>query len=394
MKAGDRVCLMIGWLAVLMGVSLDVRGQGSLTPPGAPAPTMKTLSQVEPRTPITNLPFTITQGGSYYLVTNLSTTGDGIVISTNGVTVDLMGFTVSGDRGTGDYGVWMSSGIKGVSVQNGSVGGFEHGVYLSYSSGCRLDGLRVWSNKTTGVYLNGMSAPCNGNSIINCAVIGNDATGIELLGDPGVCSGNMILNCTITDNGDRALYLYRVDNNTVANCTITGNRGDGIYFAGGFAHCDGNSIQNCNIGGNTGDGIAFDGLNGQCNGNTIADCTIVSNGSCGINLYANDGIASGQADGNVIRDCTFSANADTAIYLYYADRNRVERNHCVGPTGGTTYGVRSKSGAGNVVVQNTCMGHSTNFVLTANDTYGPIVTNTGPLASSGDSAHPWANFSR
>ena len=40
---------------------------GALTPPpGAPSPTMKTLDQVEPRTAITNLPFTINQGGSYY----------------------------------------------------------------------------------------------------------------------------------------------------------------------------------------------------------------------------------------------------------------------------------------------------------------------------------------
>src|SRR5438105_5129643 len=39
-------------------------GQGSLTPPGAPAPSMKTLQQVEPRTPISSAPFTITNSGS------------------------------------------------------------------------------------------------------------------------------------------------------------------------------------------------------------------------------------------------------------------------------------------------------------------------------------------
>jgi hypothetical protein len=49
-------------------------GQGSLTPPGAPAPTMKTLQQVEPRTPISSAPFTISQPGSYYLTTNLTVT--------------------------------------------------------------------------------------------------------------------------------------------------------------------------------------------------------------------------------------------------------------------------------------------------------------------------------
>ena len=41
--------------------------QGALTPPGAPAPTMKTLDQMEARTAITNTTslVTISQPGSY-----------------------------------------------------------------------------------------------------------------------------------------------------------------------------------------------------------------------------------------------------------------------------------------------------------------------------------------
>src|SRR4051812_10717954 len=53
-------------------------GQGSLTPPGAPGTTMKTLTQldthltlVEPRIAISNLPLTISLSGSYYFVTNV-----------------------------------------------------------------------------------------------------------------------------------------------------------------------------------------------------------------------------------------------------------------------------------------------------------------------------------
>jgi len=47
-------------LAFFVAVNLQlptVFAQGGLAPPGAPTPTMKTLAQIEPRTPISSLPF-------------------------------------------------------------------------------------------------------------------------------------------------------------------------------------------------------------------------------------------------------------------------------------------------------------------------------------------------
>src|SRR5215207_11600534 len=60
-------------VATTIGLALprSTFAQGTLTPPGAPAQTMKTLDQVEPRKPISSLPFTITQPGSYYVTSNL-----------------------------------------------------------------------------------------------------------------------------------------------------------------------------------------------------------------------------------------------------------------------------------------------------------------------------------
>lgn len=91
-----------GMKIILAGLSLmlalSAYGQGPLSPPGAPGPTMKTLAQVEPRTAITNAPVTISQPGSYYLATNVAGT---ITLDADHVTLDLMGFRVAASSGSG-----------------------------------------------------------------------------------------------------------------------------------------------------------------------------------------------------------------------------------------------------------------------------------------------------
>jgi hypothetical protein len=80
--------LKLAALALLATFSLQpsaLLAQGSLTPPGAPAPTMKTLAQIEPRTPIAAAPFTISAPGSYYLTTNLTVSGGTAITATIGI---------------------------------------------------------------------------------------------------------------------------------------------------------------------------------------------------------------------------------------------------------------------------------------------------------------------
>ena len=53
-------------------------------------------AQDEVRTPISSLPYTISQPGSYYLTGNLDGSSGGIDIIVDNVTLDLMGFTIDG----------------------------------------------------------------------------------------------------------------------------------------------------------------------------------------------------------------------------------------------------------------------------------------------------------
>src|ERR1051325_6459024 len=110
---------------LLSFICLSTFGQGALTPSGAPAPTMKSLAQIEPRTPISSAPFVITNPGSYYLTTNISvSTSNAIAIIASRVTLDLNGFSIlSTAPSANGIGIQLGSGVANISIFNGSIVG-------------------------------------------------------------------------------------------------------------------------------------------------------------------------------------------------------------------------------------------------------------------------------
>lgn len=338
--------------------------QGPLAPPGAPALTMKTLRQLEPRTPISSAPYTITESGSYYLTTNLVSTGHGIVVRADHVSVDLMGFTVSGDGGTGDHGIYLDGDstrpIRGIRVHNGSVERFHNGLRLEFARLNDFADLRIAKCANSGVILLGTGGSlCTGNRIASCDISENAGYGIYLAGNGGAVNGNVIEDCSISEN---------------ANTGIT------VYGSGGS--CSGNRVENTLIRANSGTGISLTGASN----NVIQACSVCNQGGGGLEL-------NNSSSHNVVLDCLVAKSAGNGIVCSENVGNRIEGNF-VSENASAGYGIRTQSSLKNLIVRNICIGHANNYAITANDTFGPIVTDTGALATTGNAAHPWANFSR
>ena len=179
---------------VALCVATVTFGQGSLTPSGAPAPTMKTLDQVEPRVPISTST-TINSAGSYYLATNIVTSGTspGIIISADNVTLDLNGFSILGSGASGN-GISISAGVDNAVVRNGTIRDcYHHGIYAANATNCVFRDIRVLNNARAGGALYGGIHAGLRAQVKNCRIIGNHGGGIIAKND-SIVSGNVIEN--------------------------------------------------------------------------------------------------------------------------------------------------------------------------------------------------------
>src|SRR5262245_43881508 len=166
MKTHLRLITLVGALATsLPGLT---QAAGPLAPPGPPGPTFKTLSEVEPRIPISALPVTLSQPGSYYLTTNLMGVAGqhGITITGPRVTVDLAGFEFRG----------VASSLSGIMInpatsphiRNGSIANWgQDGINGTNGGGGIIEELRVFNNTRYGISFN------SGSQIRKCVVGAN-----------------------------------------------------------------------------------------------------------------------------------------------------------------------------------------------------------------------------
>jgi hypothetical protein len=265
---------------------------------------MKSLDQVEPRTPISSLPFAINQSGSYYLTGNLQFTGaSGIAIriDASNVTLDLMGFTLSSTNAVGGDAIFIINGNRSVAVKNGTIAGnttvtisgtnpnrawtiaaagFNRGITNS-ATGCQFGQLRI-----SGCRSHGLSGGAQA-MVENVTAVQNGGDGISVSGQSAVT------NCVAESNGSAGIAAT----GSVTNCAARSNAVDGIF---------GGSIANSTSSDNGGDGIVSNGTITNCFAN-LNDGDGIS-GTCVVNSKAlsNGGNGISAASGSVTSCVAFS----------------------------------------------------------------------------------------
>jgi hypothetical protein len=358
-KLNHQLVAAVGLLFTLALQPSTLLAQGSLTPPGAPAPTMKTLQQVEPRVPISSAPFTISQPGSYYLTTNLTVSGgDAITIATNGVTLDLNGFTISSTTNPASgTAVLIGSGLRNIAIQNGHIQGgvtnngsgvfsgpgFWHGIYYSGSApqNVRVSGVSVSGCRYFGIYVDIFVS----TTVENCVV--------RTVGSYGIFA-NTIRGCVALDCGDTAIAGQQVSDSrghspggsyglyayTAQNCYGSSSGGDGLYAI---------TAQNCYGSSSGGDGLYAGSTAIGCYGSSVSGDGLYAitaqncygTSSSGTGLYA-----------STAQNCYGSSNSGTGLY---AGRTAIG---CYGSSSSGPRGLRAQSAA-------FCIAYSTGTAIEA-----------------------------
>ena len=417
----QRIRGKYGWGLIALCMAGPVAAQGPLDPGSGPMETMKSLDQIEPRTPIAELPFTITESGSYVVTGNLTSASDGIVVAAEGVTIDLAGHTLSGTGGN-DTGI-IADLRSMVVVRNGVIEGFELGIRAVNGRFGRYERLTVRDNSASGIVLTGWGGGANGNVIeytsvvgnglvgvfigavdeghargnmvLNSSIMNNQRNGIRLLGDNGRVSGTIIRDCIIAGSTDfSAVDLLSensgvVNGNIISGCQIVDNAHSGLRVLafGADTQATGNSIENNKImrNGNQIPALSVQGLSGgQANGNKLVGNRVADNGSHGIYVNSSTG---GTARGNVIRDSYVSHHlAGDGIRLFGdTEGTRVENNTVMGHLMGYRIGSTSA-----FVFQNVSLANMESFSAGVGNLVAPEIDSPGMQTNP----NAWANVSR
>lgn len=357
-------------LALLMSAGMLVAGP--LNPPAGPVQSsMKPLSEIEPRIALSqaNTPgdadsvFRITQPGSYYLTGNMTVAAAkaGIEVDASNVTIDLNGFTITGQSGSLD-GISNAGSARAVTVKNGVVESMgQGGVDLFYSNpqgaqNCLIEGVIARNNVKDGIRVNDGVAR-------SCQASGNVGSGIVAY----LSYDSAVESCVTTSNQGSGISISL---GTVTDCSSTGNTNSGI-------NCGSGTVSKCQARANS-TGISGGSV-------SVLDCNVWQ---CGLGIVV---FYSGLIRGNTISDV--AVGSTTGIRIHTKDGVRIEGNNIV------RYGIGIElMTANNLVIGNSFRGCTTAVLAVAANRVGTIVTGASSAAINGSGGgglgitDPYANI--
>jgi hypothetical protein len=170
-------------------------------------------------TKITSLPYPITTPGFYYLTGNLSYSGssNGITVSSDDVTIDLMGFRLSGPGIlSGSFGIYVQANHKNVEIRNGVLRNWNKAIYADPGGtnyGHRVINIRAEANYG-GIELYG-----SGHLTKGCTALNNTNNYGIMCDTEATISNNVVINSSV------GIYCNSgsvIGNNVICNSGQTG----------------------------------------------------------------------------------------------------------------------------------------------------------------------------
>ena len=343
-KLFRRVTLLV---ALLIAPFRPAYSQGPLIPPGAPAPTMKSLDQVEARTIINaaNTPgdlanqFIISQPGSYFLTGNITGVSgkSAISVTASNVTIDLNGFSLNGVAGS-LYGIRVPAPVNKLTVRNGVVSNWgSEGLSAYFANASRFKEVTAYGNSIWGLVIG------VGSAIDSCQVLSN---GPGSSGGGGMYArfSSTITNCVAESNTTHGIYTE--DGCMISGCTAGDTAQSGGANGHGITTGLGCTVTGCAARSNAGTGITVfnECLVSSCavsnnalgintgNNSSVSNCTVTSSHRAGISTGTGSMITSCAASGNattssstfdagitpgagcVVASCVISSNQTTGIF--------------------------------------------------------------------------------
>jgi parallel beta-helix repeat protein len=247
--------------------------------------------------------------------------GDGLVIGANGITIDLNHHRIDG-IGHG-AGVSNRAQHRRVTIRNGTIHGFDTGLYMPGTAYNRFSRIRLAHNDSAGILLTGRA------NRIRSSVVSRNGVGIFVSGPTNDIAANAVTRNPISVSGVNNHVTHNVVSRSSGGILLTNALGSevkantlsDINDDGGIVltNSNGNQVKANVVSDTTGSGgiVLSDSTANKVEGNTVA----------GIKGFGRSGgIVLDHSTGNRIEDDTVLDSTGDGIAVLRSDGNHIERN--------------------------------------------------------------------